>query len=66
MTQEACANAFYNGELEAEMRRIGKLDYLFKYDHDREKSMQMIEKHRRENLYPHREDNCSPDCRARG
>ena len=42
MTHKNVADAFYNGELEAEVRRIGKEDVVtFKADHDWEKYMYM-------------------------
>lgn len=65
ISPEVSADAFYNGELEAELRRIEK-EYRFKKDSDREKCMEMIEEHRRQNLYPHNEIECSPECKARG
>ena len=37
------ADAFYTGELEAELRLVGHTDYLFKKDSDRELCMEMIE-----------------------
>ena len=64
MKAECCANSFYNGELELELRRIKRLDYSFRKDSDREKCMKMVENYRRENLYPHLD--CTAECRARG
>ena len=66
MKAEYCANSFYNGELELELHRIKKIHYCFKKDSDREICMRMIEKYRRENLYPHPDSDCTTDCRARG
>lgn len=58
--------AFYNGELEAELRRIEKLDYKFKVDSDREQCMEVVEEHRRETIYPHCLTNCTSECKSRG
>ena len=66
MTPETCANAFYNGELESELRRIGKADYRFKVDSDREECMKMVEIHRRESIYSHTGSECSNGCKERG
>ena len=35
LTPRIVGEAFYNGELENELRRIGRIDYLFKRDSDR-------------------------------
>ena len=37
MTPQLVADAFYNGELEAELRRVGMIDYRFKVDADKGK-----------------------------
>ncbi len=66
MTAENAAQAFYIGELEQELRRLNRTDYVFKSDGDREKCFEMIESVRRENVYPHPESECSPGCKARG
>jgi len=47
------AKAFYVGELESELRRIGKIDYRFHLDSDLEKCMEMVESVCRESLYPY-------------
>ena len=65
MTPKNVADAFYTGELEAELRRIGKETVVFKADKDRETHMEMVENCRRETLYPHPESACSPACRER-
>ena len=60
MSPKNAADAFYNGELEAEVKRIGKEDVvMFKTDNDREKFMELVECHRREQLYPHPMNECS-------
>ena len=60
------SEAFYSGELEAELRRIGLIDYRFRYDSDRETCMEMIEKMRRKTLYEHPPDDCVKECKKRG
>lgn len=42
--------AFYSGEVEAELRRIGHVDYRFRYNSDRESCMEMTEKTRGKNI----------------
>lgn len=59
-------DAFYWGELEAELRLIGRSDYCFKKDSDREVCMDMIESIRRTGTYPHPESECTADCKKRG
>lgn len=58
--------AFYNGEMESELRRIDKIEYKFHKDSDREKCMDMIENARRQSIYPHNEDACTDECKKRG
>ena len=60
------ADAFYTGELEAELRLVGHVDYRFKKDSDRELCMEMIEEIRRTSTYPHPAMECAPDCKQRG
>ena len=43
MSPENASNAFYNGELEAELRRIGDENYVFFSNEDREKCMDTLE-----------------------
>ena len=66
LTPRTVGEAFYNGELEDELRTIGKVDYRFKCDSDREVCMEMVEEHRRETTYPHPESQCTTDCKSRG
>ena len=56
--------AFYNAEVENELRRIDKIDYRMYKDSDRELCMEMIEEVRRERIYPH--TTCSLECKKRG
>ena len=44
------ADAFYNGELEHELRQIGMIEYAFKRDSDRETWMETVEQHRVRNI----------------
>ena len=60
------AKAFYVGELESELRRIGKIDYHFHLDGDLEKCMEMVESVRRESLYPHPTTTFTEECKKRG
>ena len=66
LTPHIAAEAFYTGELEAELRRICSVNYYFKYDSDREKCMEMIESKRRKMIYPHPQADCFADCKSRG
>ena len=66
LSPKLVGEAFYNGEVESELRRIKRLDYCFKQDSDRDICMGMIETIRRCNIYPHEECNCTTDCRDRG
>lgn len=58
------SEAFYNGELENEVRRINMVDYKFKMDSDREKCMGIIEEVWREKLYPHK-NMYTDECKRR-
>ena len=40
--------------------------YRFKCDQDHEVCMEMVEEHRRKNLYPHPQSQCTADCKSRG
>ena len=57
------AKAFYVGELESELRRIGKIDYRFPLDSDLEKCMEKVESVCRESLYPHPTHMCTEECK---
>lgn len=58
------ANAFWNGELEAEIREGELKDYAFLKDGDREKAMEVIDAKRAVSIYQHTQ--CSEECRKRG
>ena len=66
MTPKNTADALYNGELEAELRRFGKDNATFRADQDQEKHMELVGSLRREALYPHPASECSLGCQARG
>ena len=65
LSARTVAEAFYNGELENELRRIKLVEYRMK-DSDRESCMEEIERIRRENIYPHPDSQCTAECKARG
>ena len=58
MTNEKATNSFCNGELEAELRRIGKEDVCIKYDKDREQCFEMVQDVRRKSVYAHPPTGC--------
>ena len=66
--EKQCSSAFWNGELEAELRELGRLDFygLMKLNADREKVMQEVDKVRAKSVYCHSSDDCSAECKKRG
>ena len=65
------ADAFYNGELESEIRllvttsgTVTLSDFTFRKDSDREALMEKIESICSQTIYHHHE--CTPDCKKRG
>ena len=66
LTPKIVAEAFYNGEVESELRRIKRIEYVFRNDSDREVCMEMIEEARRQNIYPHPPSECTEECKLRG
>ena len=66
LTARNVADAFYTGEQESELRRIGKEDVVFKVDRDRKIHTEMVEACRREVIYSHPESACSAGCKERG
>lgn len=63
------ADAFYNGEIENEIRQLASegwqvTDFSFRSDSDRERIMEEIENIRCQRIYPHNE--CTADCKERG
>ena len=66
LSSRIVAKAFYVGELESELQRIGKIDYHFHLDSDLEKCMEMVESVHREPLYPHPPHMCTEECKKKG
>ena len=66
LTPKVVASAFWRGEVENELRRIGMMDFKFKMDSDYEKCMTVIDELRRESIYPHPPSDCTAECIARG
>ena len=70
LTPKITSDAFYNGELESEVRTLleeSKLildDCVFQKDSDRESIMQMVESIRSHSIYPHLK--CTTECKERG
>ena len=62
LSSRIVAKAFYVGELESELRRIGS----FHLDSDLEKCMEMVESVHRESLYPHPTHMCTEEGKKRG
>ena len=61
--RKVLANAFWNGELEKELRESDKADYIFSSTSDREKAMDDIDQQRATSVYTH---TCSKTCQERG
>ena len=66
LSPKTVAKAFWRGEVENELRRIGKLDYTFFKDADFNNCMGMIDTERQNSLYPHLSSDCTDDCKSRG
>lgn len=66
--EKQCSSAFWNGELESELRELGNLAFfgLLKENDSREKVMEEVDKIRSKSVYSHSEDDCSDACKARG
>ena len=60
------AKAFWVGEVEHELSRLGRQDFRFHADEDLEKCMEMIEDIHRQSIYPHPESVCSTECQLSG
>lgn len=62
------ANAFWNGELETELRETRTVNMYGMYhsDSDREVIMVHIDQLRAETNYDHSSEDCTEDCKARG
>ena len=68
LSEKRVTNAFWNGELEAELRERKALDMLWMMfvDADREAIMAHIDKLRAQANYSHPRGDCTEDCNARG
>jgi hypothetical protein len=67
LTRKNTMDAFFNGELENEVRERNLEDKVYLDDTTtREKLMQQIDIWRRAELYSHPPDECSPICTERG
>ena len=66
--EKQVAAAFCNGEMERELRDLGRLDFfgLMKRDEDREKVMTEIDKLHAKSVYEHPSEDCSDACKERG
>ena len=60
------AKAFWVGDVEHELRRLGREEFRFHNDEDLEKCLEMIEGIRHQSVYPHPASECSRECRLRG
>ena len=62
------AAAFFNGEMENELRDLGRLEMfgLMKEDNDREKVMSEMDKIRAKSVYDHASADCSDACKDHG
>ena len=58
------ASAFWNYEIEEELREQGWGNYCFHSVGDREKAMQKVDEKRAVTIYEHK--HCSAECRRRG
>ncbi|CAB4004747.1 Hypothetical predicted protein, partial [Paramuricea clavata] len=65
--EKQVAAAFWNGELENELRELGVLDFFGKLrtDKDREEVMTEIDKIRAKTIYEHPQEECSDVCKER-
>jgi len=64
LTPKIVAEAFYNGEMENELRQTNCVDYVFCRDGDI--GMEVIERIHHQNIYPHLPSECTEDCKSRG
>ena len=62
--RKTVANAFWNGEVENEIRELGWDHVTFKKAQDRERIMEEIDNERAVNVYEH--NHCTEDCKRRG
>ena len=60
------ASAFWNHQVEAELREKGWEEYLFANTGSREECMRRIDEERAKSVYSHDENECSEECKRRG
>ena len=67
-TEKRSAQAFWNGELEAEMRERSELEMFgkFKADGNKELIMGIVDDLRAKENYCHSPEDCTEDCKLRG
>ncbi|XP_056020933.1 uncharacterized protein LOC125650878 isoform X2 [Ostrea edulis] len=66
MTRKNAAAAYFNGEIANEVRERGLFDIYITKNKTREDLMKQIDSIRKEELYEHREEDCSPLCKSKG
>lgn len=64
LSRKTVAEAFWNREVEDELRKREWADWLFAHARSREELMMMIDKERASTVYPH--EQCSDECKKRG
>ena len=64
LSRKTVAEAFWNREVEDELRRREWMDKLFTHARSREEIMMMIDRERASTVYPH--EQCSDECKKRG
>ena len=62
----ASDSAFWRGEVENELCRIGMADFKFWLDANYDKCMAVIDESRQDSIYPHPPSDCTENCLARG
>ena len=62
--RKVVANAFWNSEVEDELRKQEWTEYRIHKVGDREKAMEKVDRQRASTVYPHQ--NCSEECKKRG
>ena len=65
--EKQCSSAFWNGELEADLRDLGRLDFfgLLTLNADHEKVKEEVDNVRAKSVYSHSAYDCSPECKKR-
>ncbi len=62
--RKSVAEAFWNAEIEDELREIGQIGYIFSSVDSREKLMDSIDEERAKRPYAH--NDCTDECKKRG